>query len=168
MSSFRGSIPYDLGATMNAMDELEQLLRETDPDRMLARWQREDDERLKRALNLATDLETFEALLCGEKPPLSKLDQVWVPPLHTQVRRMSEPRYGLEDFHTIPGHTIDQNGRATERDSWLPLILTALPAKPPIKPTLGQLHPDIGLVYPGIARLLAHPNRAKPSSPTCS
>jgi hypothetical protein len=59
------------------MEDLIRLLRETDPDRMRARW-RDEDELMRRALNLALDLDTFEALRRGETVPLSKLDPIWV------------------------------------------------------------------------------------------
>jgi hypothetical protein len=50
---------------------------------------------------------------------------------------MSERRYALDDFNTIPGTDPLSNGK-TERDSWLPLNLATLPAQPPVKPTLGN------------------------------
>jgi hypothetical protein len=71
---------------------------------------------------------------------------------------MSEPRYSLHDFNTIPGYDPTQNGRA-ERDSWLPLNLADLPDKPPIQPTLGVLN-GIGLLYPGKRHIFSGPQES--------
>jgi hypothetical protein len=66
---------------------------------------------------------------------------------------MSEPRYALDDFNTIPGQD-PLNGKA-ERDSWLPVNLALLPAQPPVKPTLGH-----GLVYPGLRHVFSGPQES--------
>jgi hypothetical protein len=70
---------------------------------------------------------------------------------------MSEPRYGIHDFNTIPGYTT--NGTGLDRDSWLPLNLADLPQKPPILPTLGQID-GIGLLYPGKRHVFSGPQES--------
>jgi hypothetical protein len=67
---------------------------------------------------------------------------------------MSEPRFGLTDFNHIPS---SKNGVGQDRESWLPIVLTDLPAKPPVQPTLGQLHSNIGLIYPGMRHVFSGP-----------
>lgn len=68
---------------------------------------------------------------------------------------MSEPRYALDDFNSIPGEDLaSPNGKA-ERDSWLPVNLADLPAEPPVRPTLG-----FGLVYPGRRHVFSGPQES--------
>jgi hypothetical protein len=68
---------------------------------------------------------------------------------------LSEPRYSLHDFNTIPGYDPTQNGR-TERDSWLPLNLADLPDDPPAPPTLG----GFGIVYHGKRHVFSGPQES--------
>jgi hypothetical protein len=70
---------------------------------------------------------------------------------------MSEPRYGLHDFNTIPADDPSTNGHV--RDSWLPLNLADLPSKPPTLPTLGAID-GIGLLYPGKRHIFSGPQES--------
>jgi hypothetical protein len=72
---------------------------------------------------------------------------------------MSEPRYGLHHFNTIPADDITSNGTDPNRDSWLPLNLADLPQKPPIQPTLGTIN-GIGLLYPGKRHIFSGPQES--------
>jgi hypothetical protein len=72
---------------------------------------------------------------------------------------MSEPRYGLHHFNTIPADDLTNNGTDPNRDSWLPLNLADLPHKPPIQPTLGTLN-GIGLLYPGKRHIFSGPQES--------
>jgi hypothetical protein len=72
---------------------------------------------------------------------------------------MSEPRFSIHDFNTIPGHDPASNGTNPDRDSWLPLNLNDLPEQPPVHPTLGQLG-NIGLLYPGKRHVFSGPQES--------
>jgi hypothetical protein len=69
---------------------------------------------------------------------------------------MSEPRYGLHDFNTIPGVDYGSNGTNPARDSWLPLNLADLPDEPPAPPTLG----GFGIVYQGKRHVFSGPQES--------
>lgn len=57
-------------------EQLIQLLRDSDPDRI--RWRTQYEKRLARAVMLAPTIEICEALLLGEDVPISSLDPDWV------------------------------------------------------------------------------------------
>lgn len=62
-------------ATATSIEQLVQLLRSTDPERIL--WRTQYERRLARAVLLAPTLEVCEALLLGEPVPRSRLDPLW-------------------------------------------------------------------------------------------
>lgn len=58
----------------------------------------------------------------------------------------------MTELHSLPHHTEPDE----PADSWTPILLTALPDKPPVQPTLG----GVGLVYPGKRHVFSGPQES--------
>lgn len=59
-------------------------------------------------------------------------------------------RIHVDDLNAVPDLTV------TEPSSWTPILLTSLPEKPPVEPTLGE----VGLVYPGKRHVFSGPQES--------
>jgi hypothetical protein len=68
---------------------------------------------------------------------------------------MSEPRYNLSDFNTIPAHDPTSNGTNPERDSWHPIYLSGITDDATIPPSLGH-----NLIYPGLRHVFSGPQES--------
>jgi hypothetical protein len=65
---------------------------------------------------------------------------------------MSEPRYSVHDFNTVPGLTPNGNGTQPFSDSWQPYYLSGIEDAPTVPPSLG-----FNLIYPGLRHTFSGP-----------